>query len=205
MAGMNGMGGMGGGLGQFFSGLFGNSGAPFEDFMKEFQKYMNQSQQHQKPWEQAGLGALGDYQNNLNGMKDPQEYLKKIMSGYQESDAAKNMQRSSMNASNNAASSSGLLGSSALQQQAQQNAGAISSNDQQNYLNNITGIGNTYRGGLQNLMGGGQNASNMISQLLAQMGQGMGEGAAGMRAGRNQDNGNMLGGLFSMLMSMGMG
>lgn len=184
------------GLGQFLGGLFGDSGSPYEDFMKQFQQYMEQAQQHHKPWEQAGLGALGDYQNNLQQYKDPQEYLKNVMGNYQMSPGARYEMGQGQRAFQNAGSAGGLSGSTALAKQAQQNSQGIAAGDQQQYLQNIMGIGNKYSSGLENLMSGGQNASNSLSNLLSQMAQGMGQGAYGQRAGQLYDRSQMLGGLF---------
>ena len=178
-------GGFGNSLAEIFSGLFGHSNRPYDEAMKQFQQYLN-------PFFNAGKGAVGDYQNWLSGMKDPQAFYKNVMSNYQQSPMAKQALDQAMNAGNNAASAAGLVGSTPMTQFAQQTAKDISSQDMDKYFQNMFGINNQYGGGLQNLMSGGQNAGNMLAQL-------MGQGAFGSQMGRQQDMSNLFGGLFSLL------
>jgi hypothetical protein len=177
--------GFGGSLAQLFGGMFGNSGKSYDAARGQFQKYLN-------PFFNAGKDAIGGYQDWLNGMKDPQAFYNKTMSGYQQSPMAKQQLDQTMNAGNNYASAAGLSGSTPMTQFAQQSAKDISSQDMDKYFQNMMGISNQYGGGLQNLMSGGQNSGNMLAQL-------MGQGAFGSQMGRQQDMNNMFGGLFSLL------
>jgi CO dehydrogenase/acetyl-CoA synthase gamma subunit (corrinoid Fe-S protein) len=93
----------------------------------------------------------------------------------------------------------GLTGSTPLTQYAQQNARDISSQDMESWLQNVLGINREYGQGLNNLVSGGQGAANNISNLLAQLGISMGQGAYGAGEGRNQDRGNIIGGLIKLL------
>lgn len=183
-------------LGQLFGGLFGNSGKPYEAAGKQYNKYFQGAQGFQNPFFNAGQQGMGNYQNWLQGQQDPSAFINKLMGQYQESPHAKNLQRQSMQAGNNAASASGLIGSTPFAQQMQQNASNISSQDQNSWLQNVLGINSQYGQGQQNLMQGGQNAANILSQLFQNQGSNMAGTAFGQQAGRNQDFMSILAGLF---------
>lgn len=143
-------------------GLFND---PYKDASKKYEQYMNKGINYQKPYYDAGVNALAPYQQNLQKMSDPQGYYNSIMGGYQESPYARYEQQSAMNAANNAASASGLAGSTPMAMQMQQNAEDISSRDMDKYFQNLYGINTDYMSGLNNLIGGGQNSANAISNM----------------------------------------
>lgn len=185
----------GSGLGNLFGGLFGNSGKPYD----KYNEYMQQAQQAQQPYANAGQSAIGDYQRWLQSQQDPSKFINDQMKNYQTSDYAQNLQQQSMNAGQNAASASGLMGSTPLMQQMQSNAGQIASQDQNQWLQNVLGVNTQYGQGQQNLMTGGQNAANSLSNIYNQMGQ----GAYGQQAGKQQDFFNTLGGGIGLLGGLG--
>lgn len=188
-----------GGLGSLFGGLFGDSGAPYNKAMEQYQQWGNKAEGTQQPYLNAGQGAIPQYQQWLQGQKNPTEFINNAMGQYKESPYAHFLQQQAMNAGQNAASASGLTGSTPLFQQLQQNAGNISSQDQNQWLQHVLGINTQYGQGQQNLMQGGQNAANALSNMYGQMGQNMGQGAYGQEAGRQQDRNNIFGGLGSIL------
>jgi hypothetical protein len=188
-----------GGAAGMLGGLFGNSGKPYDKAMEEYQKYMNMGQQTQQPYLDAGKGALGEYQTWLQGQKDPSGFINNLMGQYKESPYAQYLQQQSMNAGQNAASASGLMGSTPLMQQLQQNAGNIASQDQNQWLQNVLGVNTQYGQGQNNLVNGGQNAANALTNMYNQMGQNMGQAAYGKEAGKKQDFWNTLGGLGSII------
>lgn len=187
------------GLGGILGGMFGNSSKPYDAAMQQYQNYMNQSQQAQQPYQQAGQGAIGDYQKWLQGQQDPSKFINDQMANYQESPYAQYLQQQSMRAGQNAASADGTMGSTPMMQQMQQNAGNIASQDQNQWLQNVLGINSQYGQGQQNLMTGGQNAANQLSNMYNNMGQRMGEAAYGQQAGKNQDFWNTIGGGLGIL------
>ena len=189
----------GGGLGSLFGGLFGNSGKPYDDAAKQYQEWMNRAQGAQQPYADAGKGAIGDYQSWLQGQKDPSGFINNLMGQYKESPYAQNLQQQSMNAGQNAASASGLMGSTPLVQQMQQNAGNIASQDQNQWLQNVLGINTQYGQGQNNLMQGGQNAANQLSNMYNQMGNSMGENAYNKGASKQNDFWNQMGGIGSII------
>jgi len=192
-------GGIGSGLAGLFGGLFGDSGSPYEDAMKQYEKWANQAAGYQNPFFNAGKGAIPRFNQYLNRMKDPSQFINNLMGGYQESPFAKFQQQQGMRAAENLGSASGLTGSTPLQMQAQQNAQNISSQDMNQWLQNVLGVNTQYGQGLGGLMQGGQNAANAMTNLYGNLGQQMGEAAYGRRAGQLQDRSNIFGGLFSLL------
>jgi len=184
----------GSGLASFFGGMFGDSGAPFGDAMKQFRKYYDQSRQTQNPFYNAGMGGMENFQKWLGGMQDPGGFINKLMGGYQESPWAKNLQNQSMRAGTNAASANGTAGSTPFAMQMQQNANNISSEDQQKWLQNALGINSQYGAGQQSLMSGGQHAGDIMSMLAQAMGGQMGSGAFGQKFGEGQNFWNMING-----------
>jgi hypothetical protein len=185
----------------FLGGMFGDSGRPYEDAMKQYRKWANRASGAQNPFYNAGVGAIGNFQDWLSGMKDPSKFIDNLMGKYQQSPWAKFQQQQAIRAGQNAGSASGLTSSTPLTQFMQQNAANISSKDMNQWLSNVLGINNQYGAGEQSLMQGGQNAANVLSNIFNEMGGRMGEAAYGRGAGRQQDLWNLLSGLGQMGMS----
>jgi len=189
----------GSGLGGLLGGMFGNSGKPYDKAMEEYQKYMQMGQQTQQPYLDAGKGAIGDYQKWLQSQQDPSKFINDQMKNYQQSPYNSYLQGQAQNAGINAGSANGTMGSSALMQQMQQNAGNISQQGMDSWLQNVLGINTQYGQGQNNLMQGGQNAANSLSNMFSNMGNKMGDAAYGKEAGRQSDWWNMLGGVGGII------
>ena len=189
----------GSGLGGFLGGLFGDSGKPYDKAMEQYQQWANKAQGTQQPFLDAGTGAIGNYQDWLEKQKDPTKFINDTMGQYSESPYAQYMQKQSLRAGQNAASASGMSGSTPLMQQMQQNAGNIASQDQNQWLQNVLGINTQYGQGQNNLMTGGQNAANSLTNMYNNMGQQMGEAAYGKEAGKKNDFWNTVGGGLGMI------
>lgn len=187
-----------GGIEQFFSGLFGNSGAPYDQAQKQYQHFTQNAENNQNPFINMGHNAIPQYQDWLNGQKDPTKFINGIMGNYQESPYAKYQQQQGMRAAQNAGSASGMTGSTPLMQAAQQNAQNISSGDMNNWLQNVLHINTQYGQGLNNEIGHGQDSANNMNNFYGQMGQNMGGAAYGKQAGQNQDWSNMIGGIAKL-------
>lgn len=195
-------GGMTGGLQQILSGIFGRSGAPYQAGMNEMSKYFGQAREAQNPFYNAGTAAIPKYQDWLLKMQDPTKFVNDISSQYSESPFARTLQDSSIRANTNAASMGGLsngmggagIGSTPMTQFAQQNAHDISSQDQNQWLQNILGVNTQYGAGQKGMIDTGQHSADMISQLMAQLGMGMAQGAYGKRAGQETDKMNIING-----------
>jgi len=191
--------GIGSSLGGIFSGLFGNSGKPYKNAGKEYQKYFQGAQAFQNPFFMNGINGANNFQNWLQGQQDPSAFINKLMGQYQESPFAKNLQRQSVLAGQNAASANGTLGSTPFAQQLQQNAANISSQDQNNWLQNVLGINSQYGQGQYGLMQGGQNAANILSQLFSNAGGDMANFKYNQGRGQQLDQNRFLGGLGELL------
>lgn len=175
-------------------GLFGNSGGPFADAMKQYQQYGSKAEGVQNPFLQAGYSGLNNYQNWLNGMQDPAKFINGLTNQYQASPWSKFLQDQSMRAGTNAASASGLTGSSPMIQQMQQNSSNIASGGMQDWLSHVLGINTQYGAGEADLMHQGANSANTLTGMYGDMGRQMGEAAYGQGAANNND-------FMSMLMS----
>lgn len=199
MGGGGGQSGMMGGASQFLSGLFGNSGEPYKQYGQQYNKYNQQAQGTQNPFYNAGTQAMGNYQNWAQGQQDPSGFINHLMNNYQQSPYAKFEMQQGQRAGNNAASASGLIGSTPYMQASQDYARNISSQDQNQWLQNVLGVNQQYGQSQQNLMQGGQNSANILSQLQESLGQNMGAARYGQSAGDNMDRGNMMGGGLKFL------
>lgn len=189
----------GAGLGGLFGGLFGDSGKPYDKAMEQYQQWANKAQGVQQPYLDAGTNAIGSYQDWLKGMQDPSKFINNLMGQYQQSPYTTYLQQQAQNAGINMGSASGMSGSSALAQQMQQNAGNIAQQGMDSWLQNVLGINTQYGLGQNNLMQGGQNAANALTNMYNQMGQQMGEAAYGQQAGKKQDFWNTIGGGLGMI------
>ena len=189
----------GSGLGGLLGGMFGNSGKPYDKAMEEYQKYMQMGQGVQQPYLDAGKEGLGNYQEWLKGQKDPGGFINNLMGQYQQSPYNSYLQGQAQNAGINAGSANGTMGSSALMQQMQQNAGNISQQGMDSWLQNALGINSQYGQGQPNLMQGGQGAANSLMNMYSNMGNKMGDAAYGKEAGKQNDWWNMLGGVGGII------
>jgi len=188
----------GSGLGGFLGGLFGDSGKPYEQAMDQYMQFGNKAQQFQNPFLQAGTGAIPQYQQWLSGMQNPSGFINNLMGKYQESPWARYQQQQAIRAGQNAGSASGLTGSTPMAQFMQQNARNISSQDMNQWLQNVLGINNQYGAGLGGLIQGGQTSANALTNLMSHLGDIMGEQAYNKSAASQNDWWNMLGGLGQM-------
>lgn len=187
------------GLGSLLSGLFTNSGAPYQAGMQQLQQYLQQMQQMQNPYMQAGQGAIGNYQNMLGNMSNPSQFINNLMQNYQQSPNATYQMAQGQRANNNAASASGLLGSTPFQQQSQQTAQGISSQDMNQWLQNALGVNSQALGGYGNLMNMGENATNSLMNQYGQYGQDMGQLSFGQQYAQNQGLGQEIQGGLNFL------
>lgn len=187
------------GLGGMLGGLFGDSGAPYDKAMQQYQQYGSQAQNAQSPYYNAGKEAIPAYQQWLQSQQNPTDFINNLMGQYQASPYSQYLQQQSQRAGQNAASASGLMGSTPMMQQMQQNSANISSQDMNKWLQHVLGINTQYGQGQQNLMNAGQGSANALSNLYNNMGQNSGEMAYNREASHQNYLQNMIGnglGLF---------
>lgn len=129
-----------------------------------------------QPYQQAGTGALGQFQQQLGQMQDPTQYLNQLLQGFAPSQEQQQQTQASLTAAQNALQSQGLggsgVGARALGEIGQQAQGA----GQQQYLQNVLGIQGQEMGGLQNLIGLGAGAGQQGANLAFGTGQGLAGG-----------------------------
>lgn len=183
-------------------GLNGQSGLPFERYGNVFNSLYGQIQNQQRPYQNAGAWAIPRYQNALKNMSDPQAFMKQIMSGYQASPFAQNELLQAQRAGINAASAGGEnapVGSTPYLHEAEDYARSISSQDQQQYFTNATGVNRDFMDGLHNLLQSGQLSATQLSQILAQFAPEEAGSAYGQEAGNQQDKADLWGGVGSLM------
>lgn len=183
------------GLTNMLSGMFGLMNNPYGSASNQYQQYANQAGSYQIPFYNAGVNSLNPYQQNLQKMSDPQAYYNNIMSGYNASPYATIQQQQAMNSAQNQASASGLTGSTPLEMQMQQNAADISTADMDKYFKNIMGINTDYMSGLNNLITGGHESANTLTDIDKEMMRLMGASQFGQAAMKNKSESSLFSGL----------
>ncbi len=151
-------------------------GRGYKAGQEQLDKYYNQAQGYQQPYNQAGQGQAGNLQNAINALMDPQALQDKWSKGYQTSEAAKNSMGMAQEHGLDAASSMGLMGSQPALGAIQAGTSAIGAEDKQKYLDDLMqkymqgaglsqGMYNTGAGAAgqqgQNAMNQGQNSAQM--------------------------------------------
>lgn len=191
-------GGMGKALDPFgmIGNLFGGGSEGYDEAAKRMEEYMRQAQGAWKPFLDAGRGAIDPFKQWGEQFKDPHKFMEDTMSKYTMSPNARFQMGQSERAAKNAASAGGLAGSTAHMREAGNMANDISSKDQQQFLQNILGIGNNYGQSLNSLLNMGMQGAGGTAGAFGGMGSNLanlyGGGAA---ANRNQ---------FNQLLGMGM-
>lgn len=212
----------GGVLGGLMGGFGGGDDNPYDAAKKYYNQIPGTIKPYFQPYINAGQDALGKLQGqygnllgNYNGiqgqynqlMNDPNGFLNKIGSGYQQSPGFQWQMNQGMNAANNAAAAGGMAGSPQHQQQAATMAEGLANQDYYNYLNKALGMyglglqGNTnlYGAGLSGLQGlnlMGYNASDQLAGGLANALMNQGNLAFAGSAAQNQSQGDMWGDLM---------
>lgn len=165
-----------GGIGNAFGGALNTFNNPydqsvdtFNNILSGFDKYKDEMSGNLNPYMTAGQGAIGTYQNALNKMANPTDFMNNIMNQYQQSPWAKFQTDQGIKAANNAASASGMLGSGAEQKELAEFAQGISSKDMQQFLQNALGINNQYLGGYGHIMDNGLGANSIYGSFLGNL------------------------------------
>jgi hypothetical protein len=187
------------GISGILQGLFGNSGAGYEEAANQMQKNLQQGANYLAPYRNAGEQAIPQLQQWMQQFQNPQEFLSNVFSKYETSPFAKNQMAQAQRGANNAASAGGLLGSTAHMREAGNIANQVTSQDMQQYLNNFLGVGNNYGQGLNSLFQGGLSAANSTAGLFGQNARGLGELYGGAANGKESDSNDMMAGFMKVL------
>jgi hypothetical protein len=175
-----------------FLDYFTDPGRPYEKAGDQMKQYWKQAQQYQQPFWQGGVDQLPWLNNARDKLFDPGALQAEWAKGYEMSPYAKDLMDRSLSAGRDEASSMGLQGSSAALENAQRTAGSITSQDRQQYMNDL----------MQKFMasiGIGQNIYGIGAQTGANLGQqamGMGRDMAGLAYGQAAAPGNLWGNII---------
>lgn len=193
------------GIGNYF---FGDN--PFDDYEKYsnqgenyIQQYQNQAAGYLDPYRQAGQQGLDAYRGMLSHYQDPTGYYNQIMGNWQATPTFQKRLSTGMDAIRNAMASRGLGGSgNELKGLTDYTQSAISQ-DMQQYLNNILGIGNTGLKGYGDLSHLGYLAGAQSGQYAMDAGQDLASmesaKAQAAAAQTNANNQNLWGGIGSLV------
>lgn len=165
--------------------LFGDPGEGYRGAAEQYQQYMG-------PFAQMGQEQMGRLAGMSEQLGHPKQFLAQLMSGYEESPYAKQLQAEAQAQGMDAASAMGLGGSSAALQNIQRGATDIMQKDRANYLQNLMQTYLSGAGIAQNLYGTGAG-------MAGQLGRGMGEARFGEMTSPGQQAmsfGGMLAGLM---------
>lgn len=168
---------------------FMNPGGGYKKAQKQYDKYYEQAQNYQKPYNQFGQGQQQTLQDYINSLKDPQALQDKWASGYKESEAAKNMEQMAQQHGLDAASSMGLMGSNTAVNAIQSGTTGIAAQDRQNYLNDLMQKYMAGAGLSQGVYGTGAQAAGQQANNAMQQG----DRSAQMAYGQYQAPANMFG------------
>ncbi len=178
---------------------YGGLGQGLQDVQGALEGYRQRGVGYYEPFQQAGVGAIPQYQAALQQMQDPSAYISKIMETYHGSPEAHQQMTQMMKASTAGASASGMLGSGAEQTALQKQAQGITAADQQRYLQNVMGVGQQYQRGLGGLMGQGLQAAGGMGGLEGQFGGQVADYMAQQQAAQAKGQQAQAGGLGSMI------
>ena len=121
-------------------------------------EFLDYLKQQFSPYMQAGQQAVGEYLPAIEEMRDPQAFYEQMMTGYETSPEAQMAIEEGTRAATQGAAAAGGLGGGQLLKDLQKYGQKLSAADQQQWLQNMMGIRSGYTGGLETLMGGGQQA-----------------------------------------------
>jgi|GEM_PF-2695379 len=155
-------------LGKYLGGQGDFSGGG-EKTLQSAQDYIQQMGQQAigqlAPYQQAGYGGLQQYMQALQPYADPSQMYSQIMGGYQTSPAAQFQQQEGLKQLQNAMESRGMAGSGQEMKDVLGYSQGLASQDMQQYLQNILGMGQTYLGGEAGLGQIGLGAAGQMGQF----------------------------------------
>ena len=177
---------------------------PSKGAMGDLNKIPSTIKPYYDPYINAGNSALPGYQDFMNQlMRNPDQIMKMLGAGYQQSPGYKFNLEQGTNAINNASAAGGMLGTPQHQQIAGEMASGLASKDYGDYMDRalkMLGLGAQGTGGL--IQQGGQMSSDLATALAQALMSKSNLRYAG-QANQNQQTGsligNVIGGLSSFL------
>lgn len=182
------------GIGGLYKGFksFMNPEKGYEKGQEQFDKYYNQAQGYQQPYNEHGQEAYGHLNNAMQQLLNPSDLYDQWINNYEMSDAARHNQERTKDSGFSALSSMGMLGSTPGIQAMQGGLSNIGAEDEQRYIDRM----------IQQYLQGANLAQGIYgqgAQAGSQMGQNamnMGNNSAQMAFGRQNAPGEMMGGLI---------
>ena len=177
---------------------------------------VNQATGYLNPYNTAGQQGLNNWMSMLSKYNNPEDYYNKIMGNWKMSQGAQSQMTGAMDAIKNAMAARGMMGSGQELKDLGKTYEDYASRDQQNYLNNILGIGNTGLQGYGDLAhmglnaagnmgnfayGGGTNIANAHmqgAQDVTSMMNAIADAESKQAAAENKDTGGFLGAIGSI-------
>lgn len=164
-------------------------GRAYDKAAQQYQAGQDRARGLQQPFIGAGQDALGELQQSLGSLLNPQQLQSEWAQGYEQSPYATDLLQRNQQSGLDAASAQGLMGSSAALENIQRGAGQIQSQDRQQYMQDLM---QKYLTGIQGLQGIFGTGAGMAGQAAGQEIQG-GNILGGLAAGQNQAGANMFG------------
>lgn len=162
------------------SGGYDQAREAIEQGMGQQRQLIGQAQQYFNPYYQAGVGAIGPYQQAVSQGQDPAALYNNMMSGYRESPELQAQIAAGEQGASRAASAAGMLGSGAELKNAASIAQGLRADDVQKYLDRVLGIRNQYLQGEGSLAGMGSQAAGSMGGLYENLAQDIGQGYGGI-------------------------
>ncbi len=172
---------------------------PADDAMGYMEEMKKVLPQYYQPYIDAGNKALPGLEGGYGSMMNPNEFIKKIGAGYQESPGYQWQKQQGLAGIQNAAAAGGMLGTGQHQQQAGELAGNLANQDFYNYLSKALGTYDKGIAGMQGLYNTGANASMGLGNNLAGIAGGQANLAYEGRNAQNQRSGQMMQMMMQML------
>lgn len=190
-----------GGLAGALSGFFGNKNKnPADAAMGDLNKIEGKVTPQYQPYINAGQNAMPGYQDIMHQLlSNPQEFMKMLGGGYQESPGYQWKKNQGLGAINNASAAGGMLGTPQHEQEAGELAGHLADQDFNEYMDRVLkGLG-MGAAGTEGIINRGQTASSSLADKLAEIlgtkAQYKYAGQAAENQGNAADQSNMFSGL----------
>lgn len=164
----------------------------YQHAQKQLEKYYDEAQGYNKPYNQNALDTYGGLSEAFNNLMHPEKLQDEWGKNYNLSDQAKQTQAMAGQQGLEAASSMGLMGSSPAIQAIQSGKASIGAQDKQNYMNDMM---NKYMTGIglgQGIYNTGANAAGQMSNTASQMGENTAQTSFGGQNAGGQAMNNMI-------------
>lgn len=153
-----------------FDALFGSAAYknPAESAMPYLQQIPGTITPYYQPYVDTGTQAMQDFYKQISQMSaSPQDYYNQLAAGYTQSPGYQYSVDQATKAANQNAAAGGMFGTPAEQEAIAQQTAGLASQDFNNYMNQILGIGQTGLKGEEYLTGVGYKSSSELASDLA--------------------------------------